>query len=99
MMPAANTWYRLYPNDIYKTDLAHPGPAALTTSRAWSIANEFVYRTALCRLCHLPASAAGREEDGYVVSFDRIGGGDPLEILVRHDFKAVRWLVINSAKN
>src|SRR5437899_332882 len=74
MMPIANTYYTLYPNDIYPRDPSHPGPAELNTSIAWSQANEFVYRTALRRLCQLPASATGPEEDGYMVSFERIGG-------------------------
>jgi len=92
MMPITHTYYRLYPNDIYVRDPTHPGPAESMTSRAWSMANEFVYRTALHRLCQLPASAAGPEKGGYIVSFERIGGGDELKVFVTHDLKAVKWL-------
>jgi hypothetical protein len=98
MMPPANTYYRLYPNDIYKKDPRHPGPASVKTSIAWDMANEFVYRTALRRLCQLPAYAAGAEDGGYTVSFERIGGSGDLKIFVTDDFKAVKWLEPSSAK-
>src|SRR5205823_155429 len=98
MMPKANTYYRLYPNDIYKKDSSQPGPASVKTSIAWDMANEFVYRTALRRLCQLPANAAGPDDGGYMVTFERIGGSGELKIFVTGDFNAVKWVEINSTK-
>jgi len=91
-IPIANTAYRLFPNDIYKHDPKDPGPADATTSRAWSMANEFVYRTALRHQYQLPASAAGPENDGYVVAFQAMHGRGELKVFITRDFTAVKWV-------
>jgi len=43
----------------------NPGPAQIDMSRAWSFANEFVYRTALAKDYVVPAGGTGRTRDGW----------------------------------
>jgi hypothetical protein len=89
--PTTTKPYRITPDTLFRT--TEPGPAQMRTSQAWSIANEFVFRTSLRNKFVLPASSAGAEGKGgglYVVAFERKGGGKRLKVQVDIENRTVR---------
>src|SRR5437016_14056126 len=66
--PEVGDEYTLGWHSLYRT--SQPGPAAVDTSIAWSLANEFVHRTALAKDYILPATSTGPLDEGwYSVNF------------------------------
>ena len=82
LQPQTGVTYRLVGNWTYKTD--EPGPAEMRNAYAWSLANEFVFRTNLRELFVLPSLSSGkRKEDAlYSVTFARKAVGKQLTLLV-----------------
>ena len=68
-----------------------PGPAQARTSTAWSVANEFIYRTALATLYAVPATQAGPMKAGWFqVFFNSIDGKSRLVVEVDVEKHLVR---------
>lgn len=82
LVPQTGVTYRISANWIYTTD--DPGPANVQNSLAWSLANEFVFRTGLRDILVLPASSSGKrkEDHFYAVTFERKSGGKHLILLI-----------------
>ena len=90
IMPQPDTFYTLLPNTLFKTN--ESGPAESTTSRAWSKANEFVFRTALRNTVALPSSSVKPNQTGYIATFKGKNGQPDIKVIVSPDFKAVKLL-------
>jgi len=90
LQPQTGVTYLIVANWIYKTD--EPGPAEIKNAYAWSLANEFVFRTNLRELFVLPSLSSGkRKEDAlYLVIFARKAGGKQLTLLVDPKSKTVQ---------
>jgi hypothetical protein len=83
LVPATGTPYVLVtPPMLYET--REPGPAEKLTSRAWSLANEFVFRTSLRASVALPACESGGppRDDGILVRFRSEDGSRMLTLRV-----------------
>jgi hypothetical protein len=89
--PKSSTWYRLSADTTHREKaFSQHGPAEIKTSMAWSLANEFVHRTALRNVYALPATSTGpfslldSELEGslYLVSFKQKSSGSQLVLLV-----------------
>jgi hypothetical protein len=81
LFPVLGNLYLIAAPDLYKPP--HPGPALSQLSRAWSIGNEFVFRTALRAKYKLPAGSSRLLQNGdALISFTREEGGKELTVLV-----------------
>jgi len=81
LQPQTNVIYKIAPNWIYKTD--NPGPPEFETAHAWSLANEFVFRTGLRDSLDLPAQSAGKQhKDLYSVTFGTRNNGKEVVLFV-----------------
>jgi hypothetical protein len=65
--PEPGVEYNITGSDIFRT--SDSGPASRDTSIAWSVANEFVYRTALGKEYSLPASSVGPDGNRHIAKF------------------------------
>jgi len=75
----------------YHDDRNNPGPAALTSSAAWSFANEFLYRTALAKQYILPAGSVSLRNNGWwEVGFTAKDGKSRLIVEVQMDRRIAR---------
>jgi hypothetical protein len=90
--PKGGIEYKLTGSHLFRPNPEqNPGPASIETSRAWSNANEFVYRTALANDLVLPAMSAGLLENGwYSVGFKIKNGKSRVEILVHLEKKLIK---------
>jgi len=96
-MPIPNTFYTLESPDIYKNyDDSHPGPASKELSRGWTMAIEFVYRTALRQQVELPDADSETVRDGFMICFKRKGSEGYIRVFVTDDYKKVKLLGITS---
>lgn len=65
-IPQTNTRYSLAGPSLYQVPGGqHAGPAEQFTGMAWSLANEFVFRSALADVFTLPATTAGPAKPGW----------------------------------
>jgi hypothetical protein len=91
--PTTTKTYRITPDTLFRT--TEPGPAQMRTSQAWSIANEFVFRTSLRNEFVLPASSAEAERESgglYIVAFEPKSGGKRLKVQVDIENRTVHIL-------
>ena len=58
LMPTIGTYYLMRPPDVYKA-IGEPGPANSKMNTAWSLGNEFIYRTILRADVNLPYTSVG----------------------------------------
>jgi hypothetical protein len=89
LMPPVQTRYSLVPPMLFKTD--ESGPKEESSSKAWAIANEFVFRTALRYRCKLPATHVVPYPAGYMVMF-RYTNNPPFRVFVTNDFTTVEHM-------
>lgn len=82
--PQPGTKYEVVGAGLFRTDA--PGPAEKDTSVAWSLANEFVHRTALAKKYAVPASSVTPDGDNFKATFRSLGSEK--EITVEIDTKA-----------
>jgi len=91
IMPKSDVFYTMVmPPMLYETH--QPGPKEQKSSQAWSVANEFVFRTALRTKVVLPASGVTPGKTGYLVRFDGKNESADLNVFVRGDLKAAEWV-------
>ncbi len=90
-IPEPGVFYHIItPPFLYITDKA--GPKSIKSSQAWCVANEFVFRTALRNVAVLPACSVYPGESGYRMRFEGKEGASDLQVFVREDLKAARWI-------
>ena len=88
LAPIAGTTYRvIVPPKLYETH--QPGPKGQATSQAWSLANEFVFRTALRETCILPSEKVIPHKIGYMVVFKHKNGDRQTRIFVNADLRTL----------
>jgi hypothetical protein len=92
--PEAGVEYALAGGSLYQPARgSDPGPAERDTSIAWSIANEFVHRTALAKDYVIPAGQAGPTKDGWCeVGFTGKDGKSRLIVEVHVERRVARLL-------
>jgi hypothetical protein len=91
VMPEPDVFYALItPPMLFET--RRPGPKEQKSSQAWAVANEFVFRTALRGMVVLPASGVTPGRTGYLVRFDGKEDTADLQVFVRGDLKAAKWI-------
>jgi hypothetical protein len=90
--PAIGTEYALGGGWLYHPARDDgPGPPEADDSRAWSLGNEFVYRTALAREYSVPAAMTGSASAGwYRTEFTGKGGRPRLVVEVNLERRVVR---------
>ncbi len=92
--PQVGVEYTIQGGWLYHHDSrTNPGPAQSDMSTAWSLANEFVYRTALAKDYVVPAGGTGRTRDGCCqVDFTSKDGKSHLVVEVHIERRAARLL-------
>jgi len=78
--PDPNVEYFITGKELYRPP--HGGPASGKTWKAWSIANEFVFRTALSKGHVLPAASVGPKGKKFSAVFNNNNGKQKMIILV-----------------
>ena len=91
LAPQTNVLYTLVtPPMLFETH--QPGPREETTSRAWKLANEFVFRTSLSEQVQLPALKAVQHKIGVMVHFTRKDSEkEEVLVFVRSDMKTIEY--------
>jgi hypothetical protein len=90
LFPVVGTLYVIAGSDLYQHPAGSPGPASSLLSSAWSIANEFVFRTALRSEYKLPAGGSELfANNDAMVTFMPQKGNKELTVLVRRRNRAV----------
>lgn len=91
LTPQTNVLYTLVtPPMLFETH--QPGPKEDTKSRAWKLANEFIFRTSLREQVQLPALKAVQHKIGVMVHFTRKNAEqEEVLVFVRSDMKTIEY--------
>ena len=80
LIPHLGTTYFISPPWIYKST-GDPGPTESGMNTAWSLGNEFVFRTLLRKYSTMPAAGVVPRSNGwFIVGFKRPDGKDGVMI-------------------